>query len=112
MPTPAGVPVAMMSPGSSVNAVESVSICAAQSKIISLVDASWSSSSFTQVRMRRSCGSAISSAVTTQGPIGPWVSKLLPMRHRRRLELPVAHGDVVDDRVAGDHLVGAGRRGT
>ena len=42
----------------------------------------------------------------------PWAERSvgverLAHRHRRRAQLPVADGDVVGDRVAGDHLVGA-----
>ena len=44
MPTPAGVPVAMMSPGSSVMPREQVSISVGMSKIRSVVRASWRSS--------------------------------------------------------------------
>ena len=55
--------------------------------------------------MPRSCGSPSSSAVTIHGPSGPCVSNDLPMRHRRGPQLPVAHGHVVGDRVARDHLV-------
>ena len=76
---PAGVPVATMSPGSSVNAVERCSTSAKQSKISSFVFDSCRSSPFTQVRKARPCGSPSSSGVTIQGPIGPCVSKLLPI---------------------------------
>ena len=79
MPTPAGVPVAITSPGSRVKASERCETCWKQSKTISPVLASWRSSSLTKQRMRRSCGSPISSAVTSQGPSGPWVSKDLPI---------------------------------
>ncbi len=79
MPTPEGVPVATTSPGSSVKAVERCSTSAKQSKISSLVFDSWRSSPFTQVRRRSWWGSGSSSAVTIQGPIGPWVSKDLPI---------------------------------
>ena len=79
MPTPAGVPVAITSPGSRVNASERWATCWKQSKTISAVLASWRSSPSTLQRTRRSCGSPISSGVTSQGPSGPWVSKDLPI---------------------------------
>ena len=79
MPTPPGVPVAITSPGSSVNAVERCSTSAKQSKISCFVLESWRSSPFTQVRRRSPCGSPTSSAVVSHGPIGPCVSNDLPI---------------------------------
>ena len=108
-PTPAGVPVAMIVPGSNVNAVEMCSISSQQLLIICDVDASCRRSSSTHVRIRRSCGSVISSVVTNHGPIGPWVSQLLPIVIVGCRALPVAHGDVVDDEVPGDDVGGVGR---
>ena len=81
MPTPAGVPVEMMSPGSRVNTVDRYSTCSQHEKIMSSVDASWRRSPLTQVRRRRRWGSPTSSAVTIHGPIGPWVSKDFPSVH-------------------------------
>ena len=46
---------------------------------MSRVEPSCSSVPFTHVRMPSACGSGISSAVTSQGPIGPCVSKDLPI---------------------------------
>ena len=85
MPTPAGVPVAMMSPGYSVMPREQVSISVAMSKIRSRVRPSCRSSGLpprgvTQQRTRVSRASN-SSAVTMHGPIGQKVSKLLPRSH-------------------------------
>jgi hypothetical protein len=85
MPTPAGVPVAMMSPGSSVRPREQVSISVGMSKIMSRVIASCRSSvsppdGVTQPRTRVSRASS-SSAVTIHGPIGQKVSQFLPSIH-------------------------------
>ena len=55
----------------------------------------------------RSCGSSISSGVTIQGPIGPWVSKDFPIVKVGRAPLPVPHTDVVHDGEAGDDIEGA-----
>ena len=81
IPTPAGVPVEMMSPGSSVNTVDRYSTCSQHEKIMSSVDASWRRSPLTQVRRRRRWGSPTSSPVTIHGPVGPWVSKDFPRVH-------------------------------
>ena len=92
MPTPAGVPVEITSPGSRVNAVESVSTCAEQSKIMSSVVAV-----LAQLAVHPACaargraGRRSSSAVTIHGPIGPWVSKDLPIVIVGAFDLPVAH---------------------
>ena len=85
MPTPAGVPVAMMSPGSSVMPREIVSISVGMSKIMSRVRASCRNSGsppagVTQPRIRVSRASS-SSAVTIHGPIGQKVSQFLPSIH-------------------------------
>ena len=80
MPTPEGVPVAMMSPGSRVIPREQVSISVGMSKIRSVVFASWRSSPLTQHRTRVSSPSS-SSAVTTHGPMGQKVSNDLPRSH-------------------------------
>ena len=77
-PTPAGVPVASTMPGSRVATVDRWAIIWAMVKIMSAVVPSWRNSPLTRVRTARAWGSAISSAVTSHGPIGPWVSKLLP----------------------------------
>ncbi len=78
MPTPEQVPVASTSPGSSVITVERCSICCHTSWIRSAVDACCRSSPLTNVRSISACGSGTSSAVTSQGPIGPCVSHDLP----------------------------------
>ena len=78
-PIPAGVPVAITSPGSRVKASERWETCSKQSKTISDVFPSWRFSSLTKVRIPSCCGSAISSPVTSQGPSGPWVSNDFPI---------------------------------
>jgi hypothetical protein len=80
MPTPAGVPVEMTSPGISVMPREQVSMSVGMSKIRSTVRPSWRSSPLTQQRTRVSVPSS-SSAVTIHGPMGQKVSKLLPRSH-------------------------------
>ncbi len=76
--TPAGVPVEIRSPGSSVKAVERCSTSAAQSKISCFVFERWRSSPFTRVSSPR-LPASISSRVTRAGPNGQWVSKDLPI---------------------------------
>ena len=78
-------------------------------QIIFAVELFWRTSSLTNVRSPRSCGSAISSRVTIHGPSGAEVSKFLPGPEgvleaalRVRHGLAVAGGDVVRDRVAED----------
>ena len=68
-------------PGSSVVLPLRNSMIAGISKIMSRVVLSCSVSPFTIVRMRRACGSGISSAVTRQGPSGAKVSKDFPRHH-------------------------------
>ena len=85
MPTPAGVPVAMMSPGSSVMPREQVSTSVGMSKIMSrvlpvLAQLGAAALGVTQPRTRVSRPSS-SSAVAIHGPIGQKVSKLLPSSH-------------------------------
>ena len=77
-PTPAGVPVASTVCGSSVATVDRWAIISATVKIMSDVVPSWRTSPLTRVRTRNDWGSGISSAVTTHGPTGPWVSNPLP----------------------------------
>src|SRR6266702_1272772 len=69
-PTPSGVPVAMMSPGSSVMPDEMSAIRTGISKIMYLVLESCFMTPFFVSQSRRSCGSGISSAVTMHGPNG------------------------------------------
>ena len=64
MPTPAGVPVAMMSPGSSVMPAEMVAISSGMSKIRSLTGADWRRSPLTQLSTCSAVTSGTSSAVT------------------------------------------------
>ena len=66
-PTPAGVPVRMTSPGSSVITAEMNAICVGMSWIIWLVRPSCLTSPLTRVTRRRSDGS---STVSTHGPSG------------------------------------------
>ena len=101
-PQPHGVPVRTTSPGSSVKPREQNASSSATPKTISVVDESCTISPFTRVRSASACGSGISSAVTTTGPSGQKLSKLLPRTHWPSRELDVARGDVVGDRVAED----------
>jgi hypothetical protein len=80
-PTPSGVPVAMTSPGSRVKPCESTAIHSSTAKIIFEVWLDWRVSPFTRSVMLRVCGSGISSAVTSTGPIGQNVSSDLPLNH-------------------------------
>src|ERR1700747_2247025 len=77
LPTPAGVPVRMMSPGCSVSREERWAICSASVKIIWPVLESCFITSLTQVLRPRFCGSGMSRAGTIQGPSGQAPSKLL-----------------------------------
>src|SRR5262245_61188877 len=77
--TPEGVPVAMMSPGSSVMNSDRYSIVLAVEKIMSDVLESCRVSPLTRVLIRRpEAPGGSSSEVTTQGPSGPVPSKFLP----------------------------------
>src|SRR5205823_12549922 len=80
-PTPAGVPVAMTSPGSRVNACEQWLTISATPKYRSDVRADWRSSPLIRHRMRTSGASPSSSMVTMHGPIGQKVSRDLPRVH-------------------------------
>ena len=101
---PTGVPVAITSPGSSVQACDRISTWRKQSKISWSVLDFWRSSPLTNVRMPSACGSSTSSAVVIHGPDRPVRVERLGQRPLRRLDLPVAHADVVDDQVAGDDV--------
>ena len=81
MPTPAGVPVAIISPGISVMVDDIVSIKVGISKIRSETTACCLTSPLTFVTNFIALTSAISSLVTSHGPIGQKVSRLLPMVH-------------------------------
>src|ERR687898_1418660 len=74
-PTPSGVPVVTMSPGSSVTVWLAAATRCQMSKIRSLVRASCFRLSLTHSRKRRSCGSFTSHAGVTPGPIGRKVSR-------------------------------------
>jgi hypothetical protein len=80
-PTPPGVPVAMMSPGSSVITALSWLTSAATVKTMFLVLECCTVTPLTRVSISRSCGSGTSAAVTRNGPTGANVSKLLPSVH-------------------------------
>src|SRR4051812_5999670 len=80
MPTPAGVPVAMMSPGRRVVPAEIVAIRVGMSKMRSRVLALWRSSPLTQHFTSRFSGSS-ASAVVIHGPMGQNVSRVLPRNH-------------------------------
>ena len=73
--TPAGVPVAITSPGSSVITCEIHATSSATGRIIAVVRSHWRSSPFTRQVISRSGAPGISSRVTTHGPIGVNVSK-------------------------------------
>ena len=81
MPTPGGVPVDTMSPGSSVITDERYSSSAGTSNTNWFVLESCKVRPFNSNRMRRLFGSGISSLETSSGPIGPNVSKVLPIVH-------------------------------
>ncbi|MNC86811.1 hypothetical protein D3C83_24920 [compost metagenome] len=80
-PTPGGVPVAMMSPGMSVMYWLTCETIFATVKIMVRVLPVCMRLPFRSSAMSRPCGSRISSLVTSQGPIGPAVSKPLPLSH-------------------------------
>src|SRR5438552_1970494 len=80
-PTPDGVPVLMMSPGSSVSPADKLSIVVGMSKIISRVLPSCMTSPLTR-QMRRTCwGSGSALLWTIHGPRGQNVSSDLPLNH-------------------------------
>ena len=94
-PTPAGVPVAMMSPGSSVTNRERNDTIAATGKIISAVVASCLTSPLTVSWIASACGSATASAERTHGPTGQKVSCHLPCSQSKnwsRSRGPIAAG--------------------
>ena len=81
MPTPAGVPVAMIVPGNKVIPEESSSMISAMPVIKRLVLECWRSSPLTLEEIARAGGKATSSAVVIQGPIGVKPSSPLPKYH-------------------------------
>ena len=81
-PTPAGVPVTMTSPGTSVIAALRVTIRSTTSKIMSSVFADCITSPFRRVSSLRPAPPAgSSSGVTKSGPNAPVPSKFLPTVH-------------------------------
>ena len=95
---PAGVPVAMMVPGSSVNAVDRCAISSQQLVIISLVLRVLS-----QVVVDPRADPEVVRIGDLVGGHQPWPDRAvrvprLAHRHRRRRALPIAHRHVVDDR--------------
>src|SRR5688572_9507593 len=74
LPTPAGVPVVITSPGSSVMCADTNSLRVGTSKIRSAVDESWRTAPLTRVVIRRLDGS---SPATIRGPSGQNPSKPL-----------------------------------
>src|SRR5690606_10707102 len=85
IPTPGGVPVRMTSPGSSVKCCDRYEIRVGILKIRLLVLLSCMISPLMDDVIRRLCGSGISSRVTSHGPSGQNVSRLLPRVHCRSL---------------------------
>ena len=77
-PTPEGVPVEIMSPGSSVTKLEMNSITAATGKICCAVEASWRISLFSVNLSCRDWGSEMAEAEVIQGPQGQAVSCHFP----------------------------------
>ena len=79
IPTPAGVPVAMMSPASKVEPLESSVIRRGTEKMNSPVLPSWRISPFTLVTISNVAGAASRSSM--HGPTGQNVSRLLTWNH-------------------------------
>ncbi len=71
----------MTSPGKSVKPCESTAMHSSTGKIIFEVWLDWRVSLFTRSVRASVCGSGISSAVTSTGPIGQKVSSDLPLNH-------------------------------
>ena len=102
MPTPAGVPVRITSPGCSVHVSEMNSISSGTEKIRLEVLESWRSSPLTHVRSARVCG--IGDLLGGRDPRAVRAEAVGALRARplRLAALQVAGGDVVGDRVARD----------
>ena len=81
MPTPAGVPVAMMVPGSRVMPEDNSSMISAMEVMRRSVVESCRSSPLIREEMASAGGKAISSAVVMQGPMGVKPSRPLPKYH-------------------------------
>ena len=120
LPTPPGVPVAIMSPGSSVTMSLMNATTAATGKICWPVVAFCFTLPLTVSFIFSFCGSGIASAEAMHGPQGQNVSCHLPCSQSNHLSLrallaarigaELAVGDVVDHRVAGDVVQGVGSR--
>ena len=106
-PTPAGVPVAMTSPGSSVMLLVMNSMSSGTRKIRWAVLESCITVPLSVSVMRSVCGSGISSVVTMVWPIGANVSHDLPRCHCTVAKLKIARGDVVERGVAQHEVVRA-----
>ena len=81
IPTPCGVPVRIVVPGSSVVLPLKNSMIEGTSKIMSFVFQSWTAVPFRMVRMVRALGLGISSGVTRHGPSGQKESNDFPRLH-------------------------------
>src|SRR5437762_9780895 len=84
-PTPLGVPVAIISPGSNVMPLERIAIIVRIGKIIMLVFPSCLLIPLTRNLTTSCCGSFTSSAVTIHGPIGQYRSE----EHTSELQSPM-----------------------
>src|SRR5581483_268726 len=80
-PTPEGVPVLMISPGSSVMPADRLSMIVGMSKIMSRVLPSCITSPLTRQMSRTCCGSGSALLCTIHGPSGQKVSRDLPLYH-------------------------------
>src|ERR1044071_1072759 len=80
-PTPEGVPVLMMSPGSSVIPADRLSMIVGMSKIMSRVLPSCITSPLTRQTSRTCCGSGRALLCTIHGPSGQKVSRDFPLYH-------------------------------
>ena len=110
MPTPGGVPVATMSPGSRVISEERSATNSGMPKIRSSVVESCIVSPFSVRPIPIASGGPASSGVTSAGPQGAAPSKILPGIHCGVAALQITGGEVVEERVAGDEVerVGGG----
>src|SRR5450755_5072748 len=80
-PTPSGVPVAMISPGSSVMPLDNSAMMRGIEKIIALVFEFCRVRPLTRSAIDRFCGSVSSAVSTTQGPTGHVPSSDFPLNH-------------------------------
>ena len=110
-PTPAGVPVEITSPGSSVNAVDRCSIICQQSKIMSAVGAVLAQLAVDGGADAQAVGIVELVVGHHPRPDRPVGVPRLAHGERGGPVLPVAHADVVDDHPTGDDLAGPVARG-